>query len=239
VTYTYDANGNRTSSSAGDSFSYNAKDQTTTAAGSTLTYLGRGQKELVTDGAATLQNNRLGVGASTTGSTTRYFTRDDKGAVLADRTSASSKYFLLDKSGSVIGRTDSSGTLDASYDYDPYGNTIGIGPTTWGFAGGYRLTSGGLYHFGNRHYDPATNIFTQRDPEQTSDTANVSTSQYSYAGDNPSTCRDPSGTTTICHPLGWLCSGGVFTRLRCCLISRCYYYGIFGYWTWWKIGPCF
>ncbi len=51
-----------------------------------LKYLGVGQNELTSSGATALSNDIIGVAASTNGSATTYYTRDNGGALLDERT---------------------------------------------------------------------------------------------------------------------------------------------------------
>jgi RHS repeat-associated protein len=58
----------------------------------------------------------------------------------------------------------SANALNRHYSYDPDGNptTTGSGATTnFLFAGGHQLNN--MYHYGARHYDPATATWTQQD----------------------------------------------------------------------------
>jgi RHS repeat-associated protein len=189
TSYTYDADGNQTAGSA--SAAYNAKNQTTTLAATSMGYLGDGQNELITDGTATLHNSILDITSRTVSGTTDYFTRDDQGLLLADRGPSSTKYYLLDPLGSVIATTNSSGAVSASYTYDPYGNSIGTAPSPFGYATGYRTTSG-LYHYGARYYNPTDQRWSQRDPIGQAADPNQA-DRYSYAGGDPVDQADPTG----------------------------------------------
>ena len=61
----------------------------------------------------------------------------------------------------------------------------------FGFANGYRSV-GGLYHFGQRYYDPATMRWTQPDPlDQTGDLSEGN--RYVYVGADPVNLTDPFG----------------------------------------------
>ncbi|MEU7414946.1 deaminase domain-containing protein [Streptomyces sp. NPDC042638] len=93
----------------------------------------------------------------------------------------------------------------------PFGGIRGAKPADWpgakGFVGGIDVTSDtGLTHLGARDYDPTTGRFISVDP-----ILNPSDPQslggYSYAGDNPLTFSDPSGTIRL-EPNGDQCSGG-------------------------------
>jgi RHS repeat-associated protein len=211
TTYTYDANGNQTgTANPSTSSSYNAKDRTTSLLGMSMGYLGDGQTELITDGTATLHNSILDTTSRTVSGTTDYFTRDDKGLLLADRASSSTKYYLLDPLSSVIATTNSTGSVSASYAYDPYGASIATAPSPFGYTSGYRTTSG-LYHYGARYYNPTDQRWTQQDPVgQAADLTNGDA--YAYAGGDPVNATDPSG----CKPRIPAC-------LFNCMIEHCNY----------------
>lgn len=145
----------------------------------------------MTDGTATLHNSVLDTTSPTVSGTTDYFTRDDRGLLLADRGSSSTKYYLLDPLGSVLATTNSPGAVSASYAYDPYGNSIGTAPSPFGYARGYR-TNTGLYHFGARYHDPGAGRWTQEDP--LSDFADLTeANRFAYASGDPISSSDPSG----------------------------------------------
>ena len=134
TTYSYDANGNETGWSGGPTLTYNAKDQMTTFGPLALSYLGPNQVELISDGAALVQNDVLG--AASRGQ--EFYTRDDEGEVLAKRNGASNNWYLHDGIGSVVGVTDPSGAGSGGHTYDPFGNPLGTAPNIpWGYAGGY------------------------------------------------------------------------------------------------------
>jgi len=87
--------------------------------------------------------------------------------------------------------TDSSGSNQATYTYDVYGNlaaSTGTVTNPLRFAGQYRDGESSLYYLRARYYDPATAQFISRDP------AVVTTREpYAYVGDNPLNATDPAG----------------------------------------------
>ncbi|HSH61576.1 MAG TPA: RHS repeat-associated core domain-containing protein [Acidimicrobiales bacterium] len=197
VTYSYDANGNQTASSAGQALAYNAADQTTSlkrAGGSALgaTYAGASQVEWATAGATTFTNTLLGVSA---GGTTGY-TRDPSGALVGIR-GANRSYYLFDGLGSVVAVTSSSGSVTNSYTYDPFGVTTETKAlltdvfNPWRYAGQYEDTTTGLYKMGARYYQPELGRWTQQDP------SGQEANAYLYAGSNPINAVDPSGLRNV------------------------------------------
>ncbi|WP_237532019.1 RHS repeat-associated core domain-containing protein [Streptomyces sp. SID8352] len=93
----------------------------------------------------------------------------------------------------------------------PFGGTRGAKPTSWpgtkGFVGGTDDTKAtGLTHLGAREYDPSTGRFVSVDPIL-DDTDPQSLNGYGYAGQNPLTYSDPSGTIRM-ELDGSQCKGG-------------------------------
>lgn len=197
TTYTYDAAGNRTGSSAGFAASYNALGQTTsiTPAGGTatpMTYAGDGQDTRLTAGSTGYVNTTTGVATSTTGSSTTTFVTEPDGHLISLTAGGATYNYLYDAQGNITGLTDSAGTQQAAYAYDPYGNTTATGPAAalnpFRFAGGYQ-DSTGLYHFGARYYDPTTARWTQIDPS-------AQDPAYTYSSNNPINASDLTGLAT-------------------------------------------
>src|SRR5207245_3992815 len=72
---------------------------------------------------------------------------------------------LTDALGSTLALTDSPGTVQTSYTFEPFGNTITTGTaTTNSFAyTGRELDSTGLYFYRARYYSPALQRFISED----------------------------------------------------------------------------
>jgi RHS repeat-associated protein len=71
----------------------------------------------------------------------------------------------------VIGLIDRGGAQRVKYSYDPFGahaTATGVNgalpANPWRWMDGYLDGSTGLYHFGERYYDPARGRFLQVDP---------------------------------------------------------------------------
>ncbi len=201
TTYSHDANGNLTGSSAGLALTYNAGDQTTRmqlpgllAPNLDMTYHDVGQSERRRAGTTNFHDDFLGVAVLQESLVLNTFvTRDNGGNLISLRTGGGSYYYLFDGLGSVVALTDPSGNVANRYAYDPYGNRIASGTTgsvanPFQFAGGYR-DSTGFYKFGARYYDPGLGRWTQRDPVP-------GELSYAYAGDNPVNFIDPTGRST-------------------------------------------
>ena len=81
-----------------------------------------------------------------------------------------SKYFHhIDLVGSIRAITDISGTVVASYEYEPFGMitlSSGTDEDNLGFAGKRLDIGSGLSYFGARYYDSDMGRFISRDPAQ-------------------------------------------------------------------------
>lgn len=96
-----------------------------------------------------------------------------------------------DQQGSTRMLTGTSGTVEATMSFDPYGNTTGstgTATTTLGYDGQYTNSDTGLIDLRARSYDPRTTQFMSEDPA-----TGLTLEPYSYANDNPLNLSDPSG----------------------------------------------
>jgi RHS repeat-associated protein len=124
---------------------------------------------------------------------------------------------------STLALTDSAGTTQTSYTFEPFGNTSVTGaPTTNSFAYTGRENVGThLYHYRARYYNPQLQRFVSEDPIGF---RGGDTSLYLYSSNSPSNLRDPLGLTWenfwnnpimdfVSNHANWLpgaCSGGAF-----------------------------
>jgi RHS repeat-associated protein len=139
------------------------------------------------------------------------------GTLISERGPGGEFYYVTDGLGSTVALVDTTGTVQATYSYDPYGNSTTVGgpnPAIAGgnpfrYAGGHYDTTTGLYHFGQRYYNPTTGRWTQQDSLNTPlDPANGN--RYAYTGDNPTNGTDPTGLSFlgIDCPFGNVDGGG-------------------------------
>jgi RHS repeat-associated protein len=167
----------------------------------TFGYAGPGQDQRTQAGSTTITNNLLGVGSYTTSSTPDYYTRDENGALLSQRrpsTTAPNRrtYALSDRLGSTRTLVNETGAVVRRYAYDPYGNdTSPTGPwttsTPFRYAGG-EADATGLYHYGQRYYNPTDGRWTQQDPlNQASDVGQAN--RFGFVGGDPVNSVDPTG----------------------------------------------
>jgi RHS repeat-associated protein len=184
------------------------------------TYNGPAQSDrLSTSSAVTYSNTSLGVTSSDNatllgiigppdntpnGQTT--YVRDPYGNLLGITTVHSgllgltnANYtYATDLQGSVRAIYDSNQTLQTTYTYDPYGNIVSNTPDNvvqpYRFQGAYQ-DSTGLYHMGERYYDPTTGRWTQPDLyAQQLITDPAQANPYSFATSDPVNATDGSGT---------------------------------------------
>jgi RHS repeat-associated protein len=111
---------------------------------------------------------------------------------------------LPDPQASVAAVAAPDGTVQAEYDYDPFGaartnGTAGDAAKVDNplrFQGGYLdSTLDGEYLFPLRDYDPTTGRFDSVDPVSGS-SRKPAVSSYAYVDDRPTTLRDPSGASS-------------------------------------------
>jgi RHS repeat-associated protein len=102
------------------------------------------------------------------------------------------EYYYQDLSGNTRELIDQSATVQATYNYPPYGVSeayAGTGnDTPLQYQGTYTDSFSGLVYDQSRWYDPSTGQFVSQDP-----IVNQTLQPYAYAGDNPANSGDPSG----------------------------------------------
>jgi RHS repeat-associated protein len=112
-----------------------------------------------------------------------YFQRTD---------SAGARDFVTDTLGSTLALADSSGAIQTSYTYEPFGNTTASGASStnpYQFTG--RENDGtGLYFNRARYYSPAMQRFASQDPIGFQ---GGTTDLYAYVSNSPLSVADPTG----------------------------------------------
>src|SRR5258708_25966223 len=117
--------------------------------------------------------------------------------------------YLTDVLGSVTGLANSSGTVQTTYTYDPFGQTTTSGASSsnpYQYIGAANDGTG-LEHDLARYYNPGTAQFVSPDPLGQ---AGSGPTLYQYASDNPVNQPDP--TCLSSRP-------GIFTGPGVCLVS--------------------
>jgi RHS repeat-associated protein len=172
---------------------------------------------------ATFENTLLGVSAESDDAAATYYVRDPRGGLLSERTPSGTYYYGFDGRGSVTDIIDSGGGDDAQYVYDPFGQItamaqgLSVGTDNpWRYVGAYQDGTG-LYHMGERYYDPNTGRFTQQDPV-TNPLDPKQWNRYTYTGGDPVNFRDPTGMRSCKHGGGGL-GGALHTVYSVVLIA--------------------
>jgi RHS repeat-associated protein len=217
--YKYDEAGDETeivpkADTSGTTFAYNAAAEAsslTPSGGSALSlgYGGTGQDDIVSVGESTIQNSLLGLTREVSSAGTSYYARTPTGLLIDERTPSGRFNPLYDAQGDIIGLVNSTKRVERTFRYGPYGENVKSEgtqtiPDPFGYKGGYRMPGGnkgegnvanGLYHFGQRYYDPTSGRWTQQDPlDHLGSTTQGD--RYEFAGDNPISRSDPSGLST-------------------------------------------
>jgi RHS repeat-associated protein len=222
VTYSYDANGNQVSSSAGRSISYTVFDQ------AALIQKGAETTEFV-HGIGQLRIKRVDDNAIDEAKTTWYFGSVERiqqngqnaffkrslgGVAIADYFPATQardiRYLVKDHLSSIHSLTNESGLVASAWamHFGPFGqrqNTSWTGPlsalftkfhnlmTTRGFTGHEHADGLGIIHMNGRIYDPKLGRILQADPFVQAPKNSQSLNRYSYVFNNPLSYTDPSG----------------------------------------------
>ncbi|HEY6971171.1 MAG TPA: RHS repeat-associated core domain-containing protein [Candidatus Angelobacter sp.] len=186
----FDANGNMLSDGI-NTFTWNARSQVATLNNVALQYDAFGRRTKNSAGTSFLYNGGNAVqelsGSSVTanllsGGIDEVFTRADSSGSFAP---------LKDALGSMIALTDTSGNVQTSYTYDPFGNTSVAGTANGNeFQYTGRENEGnGLYYYRARYYSPVLHRFISEDPLGFGQGVNF----YVYVDNNPTNITDPSG----------------------------------------------
>jgi RHS repeat-associated protein len=223
--YSYDSGGEETAitperETGGASFEYNAASELSSltpsgASALALSYGGTGQDDLLNTGSATtIQNSLLGITREISSPGTSYYARTPNGLLIDERTPTGNYNPLYDAQGNVIALVTTTGKVERTFHYGPYGENIESEgtqtiPYPFGYKGGYRMPAGNtgqgnitnnLIHYGQRYYDPTTGRWTQQDPEDRIASA-MQGDRFVYAGVDPVNLSDPSGK--FCIPIPW------------------------------------
>lgn len=201
-TLVYDPNGNLTSDGT-RTFEWDALDRLTAVLSGTrrseFTYNGAGQRTTITEkenGIVTSTKNLLSVGTAICEA------RDSNNTVvqrnyaegeqrIANGTTTTLRY-TRDHLGSIRELTDTSGVVQARYDYDPFGVTTKLSgdiESDFGYTAHYRHATSGLYLAPYRAYDPTFGRWISRDPIEEAGALNL----FGYVLNDPINLIDPLG----------------------------------------------
>jgi len=194
-TITFDLNGNESSvvtATSTNSYQWDAANRMVSLTGPTnqsiFTYDGLGRRVQIVElynGVAYVTNKYVWAGKELveqrdlTGSTVvkRFFGG-------GEQISGTSYFFTRDHLGSIREMVNSAGTIQARYDYDPYGRRTKISGSLdadFGYAGMYQHASSGLNLTLFRAYDSDLGRWLNRDPIHELGGLNL----YDYVGNNP------------------------------------------------------
>lgn len=211
ATYTYDADGNMIGDGT-NTYAWDPAGNLTSAGASkktTYTYDGDSRRLSITNGSTVVDpiwdptTGQLDAEQSGSGSTLRTYTY---GTSLVGLTAGSSSYsYLTDAQGSVRAVTDSTGTAQWTYSFEPYGTARSAvagrkaptNPRQYLSA----LADGSSYDLTARQYVPSIGQFLSPDPA-----ANPGLG-YQYGNANPMTTIDPFGMSGS----SWLAVSGSIT----------------------------
>ncbi len=127
--------------------------------------------------------------------------KDQQGAVMASyyragsqiissNTGGSSHYYIYNGQGNVTNLLDSNGAVEASYDFDAFGNQLTPSPQVYNpfrYNGEYTDEETGYTYLRARYYAPNTGRFISEDPIRSG------SNWYIYCYNSPITFVDPSG----------------------------------------------
>jgi RHS repeat-associated protein len=126
------------------------------------------------------------------------------GGLPVEQVNTSATYWYHhDQIGSTRLITDSTGTSQATYTYDPYGglaSSTGSLTNPFLYCGEYRDSESGFYYLRARYFEPSTGQFISHDAAVA-----ATRSPYGYVANNPLNASDPSGLA--CAFI--ICSGGL------------------------------
>jgi RHS repeat-associated protein len=195
----YDANGNLTSDGTSE-YTWNARNQLTKITGTikatygydpfgrrTTRTLGSTTTELLYDGPNVVQEIQGGK------ATANLLTGPLPDKVFARTTSKATENLLADQLGSTIGLAGSTGSVETSYTYDPFGTTTKEGTAsenTTQYAG-QENEGNNIYYDRARYYSPTATRFLSQDPTGQEGSG---PDLYLYTSDSPTNATDSYGT---------------------------------------------
>jgi RHS repeat-associated protein len=217
TTLSYDLNGNMTNDGA-TTYTWDARNHLAAFGSTSFSYDTLGRRTRNATGTAFLYDGVNAVqelsGSTVTanllsGGVDEIFTRTDSAGV---------RNFLTDALGSTVALTDSTGTTQTQYTYEPFGKMTASGASntsTFQYTG--RENDGtGLYYYRARYYNPVLERFISEDPL---DFGGGDVNLYAYAGASPTNEVDPSGQSPAVlalplielGPAGWIIGGAIIT----------------------------
>ena len=122
--------------------------------------------------------------------------------------SGTSYFYCRDQLGSIREMTNSFGSIQAEYAFEPYGRVTKISetlPSDFGYGGYYSHGRSGLYAALSRIYSPTLARWLSRDPQEEGTGLNL----YDYVNNSPNSFVDPSGQDAVGCVVGGAVGGVV------------------------------
>lgn len=129
------------------------------------------------------------------------------GGLLSREWSSNTGYYHADVQGNITAMINSSGTVNADYHYDSFGNTLSQSGS-WAAVNPYRFSSKmidytgatgqGIYYYGQRFYHPDLQRWINRDPLGEVGGINL----YGFVANTPLNAVDPNGEWVFLVGLG-------------------------------------
>lgn len=208
TTFTYDANGNRTSKAENGvvwTYIYDSRNQLREvqrdgALLESYQYDSQGHRirKASSDGVVRYlwDEDRILLVTDDFGNTIARYTYAGDRLLSVGHATEGTAYFLFDGLGSVVDLSKSDGSIAARYGYDAWGEVrrdAGQSSNPFGFTG-YQLDEAtGLYYAKARFYDPELGSFLTQDPLAGGIFEPQSLHPYLYAFGNPTVYLDPDG----------------------------------------------
>jgi RHS repeat-associated protein len=213
TTYTFDAAGRQTAAGT-STFGYDAADRLTSATiggvSHTYSYAGDGRRATGVDAGVTTSFvwdelgslPQLAIERNGSGATLRRYTYGLGLTPLSLTAGSATSYLSSDALGSVLALSSSTGGVQRTATYQPFGSTLTAGQLDpaapadpMAFAGQY-LDPTGLYHLRARQYDPGTGRFLTTDPVAAA-VGDPYVASYVYGRNSPARFTDPNGQCAI------------------------------------------
>ncbi len=142
------------------------------------------------------------------------FFYDASGLPYAMKYNGTAYYYITNLQGDVMRIVDASGTVMASYDYDPYGKVISATGTLAGvnplrYRGYVYDQETGFYYLQSRYYDPTIGRFLNADGYASTGQGIIGHNTYTYCLNNPINNFDSLGEFTLSVVLGAAIGGAI------------------------------
>jgi RHS repeat-associated protein len=203
TSYVYDSNGNMTTRGT-QTIGWDVENRViSVTGGASFIYDGDGNRVKKTEGGQTILyiNQYYEKNLTTSVITTSYYLG---GKLIAQKEGSTLRYVHQDSLNSTSVMTTSTGTLDSSMTFYPFGdcrNSQGEIGTDRLFTG-QRLDDTGLYYYGARYYDCTIGRFISADTIVQSFSNPQTLNRYSYVTNNPLKYTDPSGHVNVADDWG-------------------------------------